>query len=148
MPSGVPVERLFRSSTTLHRSTQELSIQAAELDAALSRDGSARFQQTVSAQQRVRIGGMIALAVATTLMRGGNLMVIAIAAVISGFYLTTILRASTVAHQANRSSRGVGLFLASADAIAATLLCAVAAAGGNTDTLMWILIIGGIAPPA
>jgi diguanylate cyclase (GGDEF)-like protein len=148
MPSGVPVERLFRSSTTLHRSTQELSVQAAELDAALARDSIARFQQALAGQQRVRIGGMIALAVATTLMRGGNLIVIAIAAVVSGLYLTTILRASTVAHQPNRSFRGIAMFLAAADAIAATFLTAVAAAGGSTDTLMWILIIGGIAAPA
>src|SRR3954462_10341139 len=101
MPSGVPVERLFRSSTTLHRSTQELSVQAAELDAALSRDGTARFQQALSGQQRARIGGMIALAVATTLMRGGNLIVIAIAAVVSGLYLTLSLPAATVARYAN-----------------------------------------------
>ena len=148
MPSSVPVERLFRASTTLQRSTQELSIQTAELDAALARDGTARFLQAVSGQQGVRIGGMIALAVATTLLRGGNLIVIAIAAVVSGLYLTTVLRATTVAAHPDVSFRGVASFLSAADAVAATALCAVAAEGGATETLLWILIVGGIAAPA
>ena len=148
MPSSVPVERLFRASTTLQRSTQELSIQTAELDAALARDGTARFLQAVSGQQGVRIGGMVALAVATTLLRGGNLIVIAIAAVVSGLYLTTVLRATTVAAHPDVSFRGVASFLSAADAVAATALCAVAAEGGATETLLWILIVGGIAAPA
>ncbi len=148
MPSRVSVNRLFRSSTTLHRSTQELSIQAAELDSALARDGAARLQQAIAGQQPVRIGGLIALAVATTLIRDGNLAVIALAAVISGLYLTTILRASTVAGHPEASFRGITAFLAVADAVAVTMLCALAAAGGATETLLWILIAGGVAAPA
>jgi diguanylate cyclase (GGDEF)-like protein len=148
MPSRVSVNRLFRSSTTLHRSTQELSIQAAELDAALARDGSARLRQAIAGQQPVRIGGLIALAVATTLIRNGNLAVIAIAAVISWLYLTTILRASTVAERPDATFRGTTGLLAVADAFAVTALCALAAAGGATETLLWILIAGGVAAPA
>jgi diguanylate cyclase (GGDEF)-like protein len=148
MPSSVSVKRLFRSSTTLHRSTQELSIQAAELDTALARDGSARFQQALAGQQRVRIGGIIALAVATTLIRGGNLVAIAVAAVVSGLYLTTVLRATTVAGHPDAPFPGITAFLAVADAVAATALCALAAAAGTTETLLWILIAGGIAAPA
>lgn len=148
MPSRVSVNRLFRSSTTLHRSTQELSIQAAELDAALVRDGSARLQQALAGQQTVRIGGMVAIAVATTLIRGGNLAAIAVAAVVSGLYLTTILRASTVAGHPGASFRGVTAFLAVADAVAVTAMCALAAEGGATETLLWILIAGGVAAPA
>lgn len=148
MPSSVNVERLFRSSTTLHRSTQELSIQAAELDSALARDGTARFQQALAGQQRVRIGSVIALGVATTLIRGGNLVAIAIAAVVSGLYLAIVLRVTTVVNQPEGSSRGVVPLLAVADAIAATLLCALAAAAGASDTLFWILIAGAVAAPA
>jgi diguanylate cyclase (GGDEF)-like protein len=132
----------------LHRSTQELSIQAAELDSALARDGAARLQQALASQQMVRIGGMIALAVAATLIRDGNLVAIAAAAVISGLYLTTILRAGTVAGHADASFRGITAFLAVADAFAVTAMCALAAAGGSTETLLWILIAGGVAAPA
>jgi diguanylate cyclase (GGDEF)-like protein len=148
MPSRVSVNRLFRPSTTLQRSTQELSIQTAELDAALVRDGSARLQQAIAEQQPVRIGGIVALAVATTLIRDGNLAAIAVAAVVSGLYLTTILRASTVAGHPDPSFRGVTAFLAVADAFAVTALSALAAAGGATETLLWILIAGGVAAPA
>src|SRR3954471_17672890 len=118
MPSSVNVERLFRSSTTLHRSTQELSIQAAELDSALARDGAARLQQAVAAQQRVRIGSIIALAVAVTLIREGNLVAIALVALVSGLYLATVLRANTVAAESSASFRGISAFLAVADAVA------------------------------
>jgi diguanylate cyclase (GGDEF)-like protein len=148
MPSSVNVERLFRSSTTLHRSTQELSIQAAELDSALARDGSARFQQALADQQRVRIGSVIALAVATTLIRGGNLVAIAIAAGMSGLYLALVLRATTVAGHPNPSQRFITALLAVSDAVVATALCAAAAWGGAVDTLFWVLIAGSVAAPA
>jgi diguanylate cyclase (GGDEF)-like protein len=148
MPSRVPAERLFRSSKTLHRSTQELSIQAAELDAALMRDDAARFQQAIAGQQRVRIGGMIALAVGATLIRGGHLVAIALSVLVAGAYILAVLRVGTTARAEGAASQGGSLTLAAADAVAVTALCAIAAAGGTTEALFWILIAGGLAAPA
>jgi len=148
MQSSVTPERLFRLSTTLHRSTKELSIQTAELDAALERDGSARFREALAGQQRVRIGAIVALAVAATVVRAGNLVAIAIAVVVSGLYLVTLLRAASVAAKPLAPFRSITTFLSLADAVGATALCALAAAGGATEPLVWILIIGGAAAPA
>src|SRR5438477_109109 len=38
--------------------------------------------------------------------------------------------------------------VAASDAIAATVLCALAAANGATETLLWILIVGAVSAPA
>jgi diguanylate cyclase (GGDEF)-like protein len=147
MPSTVPPERFFRTSKTLHRSTQELSLQVAELDAALTRDESARFQQSLAGQQRVRIAGAVALAVATVFVRSGSLQAIAYAVAIAGLYVVMALRMSHVAARSTSSRRDV-IPLAIADAVAVTLLAAIAAWGGTSDTLVWILIAGGVAAPA
>lgn len=147
MPSTVPPERFFRHSKTLHRSTQELSLQVAELDAALTRDESARFQQSLAGQQRVRIGGAIAMAVLAVFVRGGSLQTLAFAVAVSGLYVMMVLRMSHLATRSS-SSRRDAIPLAVADAIAVTLLAAIAAWGGSTDTLPWILIGGAIAAPA
>jgi len=91
---------------------------------------------------------MVALGVATTVIRDGNLAAIAAAAGISGIYLTTIRRASTVDGHADASVSGITACPAVADAVAVTAMCALAAAGGSTETLLWILIAGGVAAPA
>src|ERR1043166_3480753 len=148
MPSKVPVERLFRASTTLHRSTQELSIQAAELEAALVRDGTARFRQALVDQQPVRIAGAIALAVAATLLRAANPVIVGAVSVIAGLYIGLILRAATLSGRPEASFTGISSFVAVLDATVVTALCALGAAGGNTDVLIWILVVGAVATPA
>ncbi|HEY6220718.1 MAG TPA: GGDEF domain-containing protein [Gemmatimonadaceae bacterium] len=148
MTSKVPVERLFRASTTLHRSTQELSLQAAELDAALTRDGVARFRQALAGQQTVRIAGAIGLGVAAALTRGGNLAVIAIAAATCGIYLAVVMRASASATGKESRFNRVAAVISLADAVATSVLCALAASGGNADALFWILVVGAVAAPA
>ncbi|HET9423891.1 MAG TPA: GGDEF domain-containing protein [Gemmatimonadaceae bacterium] len=148
MPSPVPPERFFRSSKTLHRSTQELSLQAMELDAALIRDESARFRQALASQQRIRISAAIALAVAAVFVRSGQMIPIGLAVAITGAYVMLVIRMSAVAAKTQFASRGDILPLAVADALAGTALCAIAASGGASETLVWILLAGGIAAPA
>src|SRR5436190_12657301 len=107
MPSLVPPERFFRESKTLHRSTQELSLQAAELDAALTRDEAARFQQSIRGQAQVRVSGAVALAIASVFVSGGSPLRIAFAAVVTGFYLVMVLRMSAIARKQQSSRRDV-----------------------------------------
>ncbi|MEO5567838.1 MAG: GGDEF domain-containing protein, partial [Gemmatimonadaceae bacterium] len=147
MPSLVPPERFFRTSKTLHRSTQELSLQVAELDAALTRDESARFRQVLAGQKSARISAAIALAVAALFVRSGLLVPIAFAVAVTGFYVVIVLRMSTAAAKVDSSRRDI-LPLAAADAIVVTALCAIGASGGSTETLVWILVAGAIAAPA
>src|SRR3954452_20431845 len=91
MPT-VSVERLFRSSKTLHRTTQELSMQAAELAAALTRDDIARFQQAVAAPHRVRVSAIGVFAFSVGFLRAGNLAATAVAALITTAYVAISLR--------------------------------------------------------
>ena len=144
----LPPDQFFRSSKTLHRSTQELSLQMAELESALGRDESARFQQALLAQQKVRIGGILGLAVLTIFVRDGALGAIAFAAAITGSYIFVLLRVSSAALGSPLSSRGDVIPLAIADAAAVTALCAFAAAGSESEALLWILLSGGVAAPA
>jgi diguanylate cyclase (GGDEF)-like protein len=148
MASLLPPDRFFRSSKTLHRSTQELSLQMAELDAALTREESARFQQTLAAQQKVRIAGAIALAITTVFVRGGSLTTIAIAVALTGAYAFLALRMSAVALKSSSSSRRDVIPLAIADAVVVTALSALAAASGDEETILWVLLAGGVATPA
>lgn len=148
MPATVQPDRFFRTSKTLHRSTQELSIQAAELDAALTRDECLRFRQALAIQQRVRISAAIALAVTAVFVRSGSMIAIAFAVAVTGLYVVMAMRMSAVAARSETSSRGDIIPLAVADALAVTALCAIAASGGTTGVLAWILIAGGIAVPA
>src|SRR4051812_6307430 len=147
MTSKVPVERLFRASTTLHRSTQELSIQAAELESALVRDGSARFRQALADQQAVRISGAIALAVAATLLRAANPVIVGAVAIIAGLYIGIVVRAGTLATRENASFAWISSFVAVLDATVVTALVALGAAGGNSDVLIWILVVGAVSAP-
>src|SRR4051812_34039174 len=94
MSSSVPPGRFFRESKTLHRTTQELSMVTAELEAALSREESGRFSHILAAQQKLRITGAIALAVTSVFVREGSLGAIAITAAIVGVYLFIVLRMS------------------------------------------------------
>ena len=123
-------------------------MQAAELDAALSRDDTARYQQAISGQQRVRVSAIIALAVAAILIRAGGLVPIAIAASVAGAYALVVLRAGVTSVRSQAAARRGAVTLSAADAVAVSALCGVAAGGGATDTLFWILIAGGLAAPA
>lgn len=148
MSSSVPPDRFFRESKTLHRSTQELSLQVAELDAALTREETARFNQTLAAQQKVRIAGSIALAVICVFVREGSLTTIAIGVAIVGVYLFTVLRMGTTSVHSVYASRRDMIPLAIADAAVVTAFSAVAAAGGEEETILWILLAGAVAAPA
>ena len=148
MPPIDPTEHFFRTSKTLHRSTQELSIQVAELDAALVRDESVRFQQALLAQQKVRVAGVLALAVAAVFLRSGSLSTIGIAAVVAGAYVFLTLRMSASALRSSSASRRDVIPLAIADAVAVTAFGALAAGGGESEALLWILVAGAVAAPS
>jgi diguanylate cyclase (GGDEF)-like protein len=138
---------MFRESKTLHRSTQELSLQMAELDAALTREETARFNQTLGAQQKVRITGAIALAVISVFVREGSLSTIALGVAIVGAYLFTVLRMGTTSVHSIYASRRDMIPLAVADAVVVTAFSAVAAGGGEEETILWILMAGAVAAP-
>jgi diguanylate cyclase (GGDEF)-like protein len=148
MPSKVPIDRLFRPSTTLHRSTQELSIQTAELESALSRDGIARSRQVLYDQQPVRIASGIALAVAASLIRSANPVIIGAVVLIAGLYTALSVRAVSLAGRPDPDFGTISSFVAVMDAVVVTALCGLAAGGGNTAVLVWILIVGAVAAPA
>jgi diguanylate cyclase (GGDEF)-like protein len=148
MSSSVPPDRFFRESKTLHRSTQELSLQMAELDAALSREEASRFNQALAGQQKVRIAGAIALAVISVFVRGGALSAIAAAVTIGGAYLFMVVRMSGVSVHAMYASRRDMIPLAIADAVVVTAFAALAAAGGEEETILWVLLAGAVAAPA
>jgi diguanylate cyclase (GGDEF)-like protein len=76
------------------------------------------------------------------------LTVIAAAAAIAGAYIFMTLRMSAAAHKSASSSRRDVTPLAIADAAAVTTLCALAANGGEAETLLWILLAGAVAAPA
>src|SRR4029079_8698562 len=117
MSSPVPPEGFFRESKTLHRSTQELSLQVAELDAAMSREEFARFNYTLGAQQKVRIAAAIALAVISVFVREGELSTIAISVAVVGAYLFTVLRMGNASIQSMDAPRRDMIPLAIADAV-------------------------------
>jgi hypothetical protein len=148
MPTPVPPDRLFRQSKTLHRSTQELSLAMAELEMALTREESARFQQALAAQQKVRIVGAIALAITSVFIREGLLTVIAFAVAIAGAYLFVVLRMSSARVQSTYARRRDMIPLAVADAAVVTAFAALAAAGGEEETILWILLAGAVVAPA
>jgi diguanylate cyclase (GGDEF)-like protein len=148
MSTPTPPDKFFRSSKTLHRSTQELTLQMADLEAAINREESGRFQQTLSAQQRIRIGGAIALAVTAVFIRAGSLGAIATAVAILGAYLFVVLRMGSAAVQRLYASRRDMIPLAIADAAIVTAFAALAASGGEEETILWILIAGAVAAPA
>jgi diguanylate cyclase (GGDEF)-like protein len=139
---------MFRESKTLHRSTQELSLQMAELDAALTREETARFNQTLGAQQKVRIAGAIGLAVISVFVREGSLSTIAMAATIVGVYLFTVVRMGSATVHSIYATRRDMIPLAGADAVVLTAFAALAAAGGEEETILWILMAGAVAAPA
>jgi diguanylate cyclase (GGDEF)-like protein len=146
MPTPV-TEKFFRSSKTIHRSTQELSLQMAELEAAMTREENARFQQALAAQQKVRISGAIALAVTAVFVRGGSLTVLAFGAAFVGIYLFVVLRMSTAKVRSTYASRRDMIPLAIADAALVTAFAALAAVGGEEETILWVLIVGAVAAP-
>jgi len=148
MTSSVPPERFFRESKTLHRSTQELSLQMADLDAALSREEASRFNQALAGQQKVRIVGAIALAVVSVFVRDGALGAIAAAVAIAGAYLFMVVRMGGVSVHSMYASRRDMIPLAIADAVVATAFAALAALGGEEETLLWVLLAGAVAAPA
>jgi diguanylate cyclase (GGDEF)-like protein len=148
MPAPVPPDKFFRSSKSLHRSTQELSLQMAELDAVLTREEAARFHQTLGAQQKVRVAGAIALAVTAVFVRQGELGTIAIAVAMLGAYLFMVLRMGSARVQSLYASRRDIIPLAIADAAIVTAFAALAASGGEEETILWILLAGGVATPA
>src|ERR1043165_2467248 len=116
MASSGPPDRFFRESKTLHRSTQELSLQIAELDAAMNREETARFNQTLGDQQKVRPVGAIALAVTSMFVREGHLGAIAIGVAIVGAYLFVVLRMGSARVHSKYVSRRDMIPLAVADA--------------------------------
>jgi diguanylate cyclase (GGDEF)-like protein len=148
MSTSVPPDRFFRESKTLHRSTQELSMQVAELDAALNREESARFTQILAGQQKIRVTASIALAVTSIFMREGSLAVIAAAVAATGLYLFVVLRMSSVAVQSVYASRRDMIPLAIADAAVVTAFAALGAGGGEEETILWILLAGAVTAPA
>jgi diguanylate cyclase (GGDEF)-like protein len=150
MSSSVPPDRhsYYRESKTLHRSTQELTLQMAELDAALTREESARFKQTLGGQQKVRVAGAIAMAVTSVFMREGALTTIAVAVGIAGAYLFVVLRMSSANVQSRYASRRDMIPLALADAVVVTAFAALAAGGGAEESILWILLAGAVAAPA
>jgi diguanylate cyclase (GGDEF)-like protein len=123
-------------------------MQMVELDAAMTKDEAARFQQALLGQQKVRIGGIIVLAVLAMFVRSDSLTTIAIAAAIAGSYIFMVLRMSAIALKSTSASRGDVIPLAIADAVAVTAICAFAAAGGEPEALLWILLAGAVAVPA
>src|SRR6476659_2214112 len=131
MTSAGPPDRYFRESKTLHRSTQELSIQVAALDAALNSEEEERVNQILAAQQKLRITGAIALAVTSVFVRGGALGAIAIAVAILGAYLFMVLRMGSAAVQSEYATRRDMIPLALADAVVVTAFATLAAAGGE-----------------
>ena len=141
-------DRFFRSSKTLHRSTQELTLQMAELDAALTREEAARFHQALGAQQKVRIAGAIALAVVAVFVRAGSLGAIAFSAAAVGVYLFLVLRMGSASVRSVYATRRDVIPLAVADAAFVTAFAAMAAAGGEEETILWILLAGAVAAPA
>ena len=147
MAAPVP-PNYFRESKTLHRSTQELSLQMAELDAALNREEIARFKQILGGQQKVRIAAAIVLAVTSIFVREGALSTIAIAVAIAGAYLFFVMRMGDDSVQSVYAERQDMIPLAIADAIVVTAFGALAAAGGEEETILWILIAGAVAAPA
>jgi diguanylate cyclase (GGDEF)-like protein len=148
MPTPVSPDRIFRQSKTLHRSTQELTLQMAELDMALNREESARFQQAMAAQQKVRIVAAIALAIAAVFIREGLLTVIAFAVAIAGGYLFMVLRMGSAKVQSAYVRRRDMIPLAIADAALVTAFAALAAGGGEEETILWILLAGAVVAPA
>jgi diguanylate cyclase (GGDEF)-like protein len=126
----------------------ELSLQVAELDAAMTRDETARFRQILAEQRRVRVGAIIALAIVAIFVRGAALSAVAISASVAGAYILFVLRIGVVAKRAERTSRKSTISLNVADALGVTFLCAAAGVAGGGDTLMWILVAGAIAAPA
>jgi diguanylate cyclase (GGDEF)-like protein len=148
MSSSAPPDGFFRESKTLHRSTQELSLQVAELDAAMSREEFARFNYTLGAQQKVRIAAAIALAVISVFVREGELSTIAISVAVVGAYLFTVLRMGNASIQSMDAPRRDMIPLAIADAVVVTAFAALAAASGEEETILWILLAGAVAAPA
>jgi diguanylate cyclase (GGDEF)-like protein len=148
MSSPVPPEGFFRESKTLHRSTQELSLQVAELDAAMNREEFARFNYVLGAQEKVRITSAIALAVISVFVREGALGTIAISVAIVGAYLFTVLRMGSASVHSMYASRRDMIPLAIADAVVVTAFAALAALGGEEETILWILLAGAVAAPA
>jgi diguanylate cyclase (GGDEF)-like protein len=148
MSSPVPPGRFYRESKSLHRSTQELSLQMAELDATMTREESARFGQSLGAQEKVRIGGVLALAVISAMVREGSLTAIAIGVALAGAYLFTVLRMGSAGVRSKYVSRGDMIPLAIADAVVTTAFAALAAGGGEEETILWILFVGAVAAPA
>jgi len=147
MADSFQTDPFLRSSKTLHRSTQELTLQMAELDAALTREESSRFQQVLAGQEKVRVVGAIGLAIVSVFVRGGSLSALAITVAVTGVYLFMTLRMSTAALKQGSSRRDV-IPLAIADAALVTALSAVAAMGGEEETIQWILLAGAVAAPA
>jgi diguanylate cyclase (GGDEF)-like protein len=148
MASLLPPDSFFRQSKTLHRSTQELSLQVAELDAAMNREEAARFRQTLGSQQKVRITGAIALAITAMFVRAGSLGAIAAAVALAGIYMFLTLRMSSVALGSSPTARGEMIPLAIADAAFVTAMAALGAAGGEEETILWVLLAGAVAAPA
>jgi diguanylate cyclase (GGDEF)-like protein len=147
MANPTPPEAFSRSSKTLHRSTQELTLQMAEMDAALTREESARFQHVLAGQQKVRIAGALGLGVVSVFVRGGSLSALAITVAVTGVYLFLTLRMSSAALRSSSSRRDV-IPLAIADAAFVTALSALGAMGGEEETIQWILLAGAVAAPA
>jgi diguanylate cyclase (GGDEF)-like protein len=148
MASSLPPDSFFRQSKTLHRSTQELSLQVAELDAAMNREEAARFRHTLAAQQKVRITGAIALAITAMFVRSGSLGAIAIAVALAGIYMFITLRMSSVPLGTSPTSRGEMVPLAIADAAFVTAMATLGAAAGEEETILWVLLAGAVAAPA
>ena len=146
--ASLPPDSFFRHSKTLHRSTQELSMQVAELDAAMNREEAARFRQTLGAQQKVRITGAIALAITAMFVRAGSLGAIAAAVALAGVYMFLTVRMSSVPLGTSPTSRGEMIPLAVADAAFVTAMAALGAAGGEEETILWVLLAGAVAAPA
>lgn len=120
----------------------------AEIDAALTREETARFHYALSGQQKIRIAGAIALAVVSVFVRGGELGVIAFATAFAGAYLFMVLRMSNVRIQRMYAARRDMIPLAIADAAVATAFAALGAGGGEEESILWILLAGAVAAPA
>jgi diguanylate cyclase (GGDEF)-like protein len=146
--TSVPPHRQIRHSKTLHRSTQELSLQMAELDAAMTREEAARLQQTLGAQLRVRIAGAIALAITCVFVREGSLVAMSIAVAFTGLYVFVVMRLSNVASRPTTTAQRGVVPLAVVDAVFVVAMSAVAAAAGEEETILWVLLTGAVAAPA
>ena len=123
-------------------------MQVAELDAAMNREEAARFRHTLAAQQKVRITGAIALAITAMFVRAGSLGAIAAAVALAGVYMFLTVRMSSVALGSSPTSRGEMIPLAVADAAFVTAMAALGAAGGEEETILWVLLAGAVAAPA